>query len=343
MQASQSARKQLLELTNPERARRAVVSDLLDRRVVIVLGKGGVGKSVVAGALGLKAAERGRETVVAETGGAETMSALFDRDPVGYKVTELTKHLHALSITSEQATEEYLVRTLRFRLLYEVVFRNRFIEPFMNGVLGLSDLISIGKIMDLEWERSDGNTGPTGKGPHRWDFIVLDAPATGHGLSLLSAPQTIMDLTRAGPLFNNSSMIRDLLADRSRTAAVLVTLPEEMPINETLQLARSLENNVDIEVAGVVVNAMPPKLFADREQREAWSEIKAYGMEAGGEARSAVLHAERTQRERARADAYVSQLRAELDLPIAELPLLARRDLDVDALRLLGDAIRWTS
>ena len=100
-------------------------------------------------------------------------------------------------------------------------------------------------------------------------------------------------------------MIRDLLADRSRTAAVLVTLPEEMPINETLQLARSLEQNVDIEVAGIVVNAMPPRLFADPEQREAWSELRAYGIEAGGQAERAVLHAERTQRERARADAYV--------------------------------------
>jgi anion-transporting ArsA/GET3 family ATPase len=319
------------------------VKSLLDRRLVVVVGKGGVGKSVISGAFGLQAAGQGRRTVVAEMSGAETMSALFDREPVGYSGGLLARNLEAMSVTSDQAVEEYLVRMLRFRLLYEVVFRNRFIEPFMNGVMGLSDLISIGKVMDLEWLREDGSLGPTAAGPHRWDLVVVDAPATGHGLSLLRAPQSVMDITRMGPMYNNSAMIRDLLADRSRTAVVLVTLAEEMPVSETIELARSLREHVDIEIAGLVVNGVPPDPLADPEIAEGWEEVRAWGEQRGGQAAMAVRETERSIRERRRAEGYIARLRDELGLPMAEVPMLARRDLDADALREIGQHLEWTS
>ena len=315
----------------------------LDRRLVIVVGKGGVGKSVISGALGLRAADGGRRTLVAEMGGAETMSALFDRDPVGYAGGRLARNLEAMSITSDQAVEEYLVRMLRFRLLYEVVFRNRFIEPFMNGVMGLSDLISIGKVMDLEWLREDGSLGPTATGAHRWDLVVVDAPATGHGLSLLRAPQAVMDITRMGPMYKNSEMIRDLLADRGRAAVVLVTLAEEMPVSETIELAGSLSRHVDIEIAGLVVNGVPPDPLAEPQIADGWEEVRAWGLERGGQAAMAVRETERSVRERRRAEGYIQRLRDELGLPMAEVPMLARRDLDADALREIGGHLEWTS
>ena len=317
------------------------MKDLLDRRLVIVVGKGGVGKSVIAGSFGLLAADQGRRTMIAEMGGAETMSALFDREPAGYAGGPLAPNLESMSITSDQAIEEYLVRMLRFRLLYEVVFRNRFIEPFMNGVIGLSDLISIGKVMDLEWLRRDGSLGPTAIGPHRWDLVVVDAPATGHGLSLLRAPRSVMDITRMGPMYNNSAMIRDLLADRRRTAVVLVTLAEEMPVSETIELARSLKEHVDIEIAGLVVNGVPPDPLADPDVRDGWEEVHAWGQSRGGQAEAAVREAERAIRDRRRAERYIARLRDELGLPLAEVPMLARRDLDAGALRELGAHLEW--
>ena len=316
--------------------------ELLDKRLVIVVGKGGVGKSVISGSFGLLAADQGRRTVIAEMGGAETMSALFDREPVGYAGGLLAPRLEAMSITSDQAVEEYLVRMLRFRLLYEVVFRNRFIEPFMNGVMGLSDLISIGKVMDLEWLREDGSLGPTAAGDHRWDLVIVDAPATGHGLSLLRAPRSVMDITRMGPMFHNSEMIRDLLADRSRTAVVLVTLAEEMPVSETIELARDLERHVDIEIAGLVVNGVMPDPLVDPEVRQGWPEVRAWGLEHGGQAEVAVRETERAIRDRSRAEGYIDRLRDELGLPMAEVPMLARRDLDAATLRELGAHLEWT-
>jgi anion-transporting ArsA/GET3 family ATPase len=269
------------------------------------------------------------------------MAALFAVPPVGYGGAEVSPGLEAMSITPGQAVEEYLVRMLKFRLLYEVVFRNRYIEPFMNGVMGLSDLISIGKVMDLEWLRTDGSLGPKASGPTRYDHIILDCPATGHGFSLLSAPQTMMDITRVGPLFSNAKMIRDLLADRERVAVLLVTLAEEMPINETIELQARLANEVDIEIAGVVVNAVPPKLFASPNESAHWDEIQALANTLGPSAQRAVADGQRTLRDRARAEAHIARLRESVDLPIAEVPLLPGLDIDVDALDQIAQHLRW--
>lgn len=309
---------------------------LLDKRVVFVLGKGGVGKSVVSASLGLLAAGRGHKVIVAESSGAETMSALFDRDPVGYTPGALAENLHGLSITPNAAVEEYLVRTLRFRLVYEMVFRNRFVEPFMNAVLGLSDLITVGKVMDLDWERIDGSVGPDAEGPLKYDLIVVDSPATGHGLSLLKSPQAMMDVTRVGPLHANARLVQDLLSNRTKTTVVLVTLAEDMPVSETIQAATVLREMVDIEIAGIVVNGVTPRLFSTPEEEAHWEDVRAEGLRAGGAAADAVRDAERSIRDRARADKHIERLRTELGLPLLELPLLPKRDLDADALRALA-------
>lgn len=312
---------------------------LLDKRVLFVLGKGGVGKSVVSASLGLLAAQRGHKVIVAESSGAETMSALFDRDPLGYTPGTLAENLQGISITPHAAVEEYLVRTLRFRLVYEMVFRNRFVEPFMNAVLGLSDLITVGKVMDLDWERVDGSVGPDAEGPLKYDLIVVDSPATGHGLSLLKSPQAMMDVTRVGPLHANARLIRDMLGNREKTAVVLVTLAEDMPVSETIQAATVLRERVDIELAGVVVNGVVPRLFSTPEEEAHWEAIRAEGLAAGGAAEAAVRDAERTLRDRQRADEHIERLRVELGLPLLELPLLPKRDLDASSLTALSAAL----
>ena len=300
-----------------------------------------MGKSVSTAALGRAAAMSGRQAVLAEFGGAESMAALFGTAPVGYNGAEVIPGLEAMSITPGQAVEEYLVRMLKFRLLYEVVFRNRYIEPFMNGVMGLSDLISIGKVMDLEWLRTDGTLGPKAEGPKRYDHIILDCPATGHGFSLLTAPQAMMDITRVGPLFANAKMIRDLVADRERVAVILVTLAEEMPVNETIELQARLADEVDVEIAGVVVNAVPPKLFSNPKESAHWDELQALAMTLGAPAKRAVANGQRTLRDRARAEAQIARLRSSVDLPIAEVPLLPGLDIDLDALDQIAQHLRW--
>jgi len=308
--------------------------------VVFVFGKGGVGKSTIAATLGLCAAEHhGKRALIAEVNGAESMSTFFGTPPVGYAGRRLAPGLDGMTITPAEATEEYLVRMLRFRLLYETVFRNRFIAPLMDGILGLSDLISVGKILDLEWTRADGGFGPDGTGPHRWDLVVVDGPATGHGLSMLRSARSIMEVAKVGPLFQNARQIRDLIADRSRFTVVLVTLAEDLPVSEALQAMDALDREVDVEVAAIVVNSVPPPLFPDPAHAALWSAIREEGVVLGGRAARAILDGERTLSERARADAQVERLRAAVSVPVVEVPRLPTRDLATDELRLLGPAL----
>jgi len=314
---------------------------LFERRIIIVLGKGGVGKSVVAGTLGLHAASSGRKTLIAEMNGQETQAALWARPEVGYEGGALCGGLQAVSITPAGAVEEYLVRALKFRALYDLVFRNRYIEPLMNGILGLSDLCSIGKVMDLEWHRQSGDFGPEATGPYQHDLIVVDAPATGHGLAMLRAPQAMMDITRGGPLFQNAQMIRDLLCDQGKCSVVLVTLPEELPVMETIEAASVLREQLHIDIAAVIVNAMPPQP-ADWDENQ-WNELQVLAEAEGGRAAAAIETVRRAQRKRARAEQLVTHLERELDLPLLALPELNDHPFGASSLQQLADLVETWS
>lgn len=289
---------------------------LLSHRVVFVGGKGGVGRSTISAALGLAASRRGLRTVIAEMNGSETMADIFGRGPVGYAGGELRPGLHAVSITPSAAVEEYLVRQLKFRVLYNLVFGNRFIEPFMNAVLGLSDLISVGKVMDLEWMVDA--TRPSGLA---WDLVVVDAPATGHSLSMLRTPRTMMDITRVGPLYQNARLIRDLLEDHRRTCFLGVSLAEEMPVQEMSEMVARLRAEVPIELTGIVVNGVRPRPF-DGDELAAFRAFERWAARHHGPAEDAARTARRMVHRRARHEAQIRQLAATVDLPLVEVPLL---------------------
>ena len=201
-------------------------------RILYVTGKGGVGKTTVTAALALNAARRGLRTIVAEPAGAARLPEIFRVPGQGYTPTRLAEGLYSISITPEEAMEEYVVQQIRFRRLYRMVFRNRVMGPFVDGVPGLHDGVTLGKVFDLE--RSTTAQGRT------WDLILVDAPATGHGLSLLSSARSMMNLTRVGPLYEGNRMVDERISDPAVTGIILVALPEELPVSETIELWRSL-------------------------------------------------------------------------------------------------------
>ncbi len=325
-------------LTSPSDSQTMNQAALGEQRVVFVVGKGGVGKSVITASLALAAADKGQRVCIAEMNGAESMSTLMGCPPVGYPTTRISEGIDAISIRPDKATEEYLVRALRFRKLYDLVFRNRYIEPFMNGILGLSDLCSVGKVMDLEWQREDGSYGPDSAGRYRYDLVVVDCPATGHGLALLKAPQNMMEVTGAGPLYNNSAMIRELLEDRGKTTVLLVTLPEEMPVTETLESVQSLRSEMNIALAGIVMNAVLPPLATADDLDAWWDEVAQEAATLGGHAAAAATHGEERMRMRTLADSYIARLRSSTRLPVLELPRLEGA-LGIDELRTLGSLL----
>ena len=236
---------------------------LLQKRVVVVTGKGGVGKTTVALSLALEGARQGKRSLLVELAGSHQVAAVFGKPAGGYALQQLTPMLSTLSITPQEAIEDYVVQQLRFRALYRVVFENRVMAPFVAAVPGLHDVVQLGKVWELEQATTQGHPD--------WDLIVVDAPATGHGLTLLNSPRSMMDLTVTGPFHDNARLVRDLVEDPDRTALVLVALPEELPVNETLDLYERLGAMRD-QVGLCVLNEVHPEPFSDL---QAWPELRA--------------------------------------------------------------------
>jgi anion-transporting ArsA/GET3 family ATPase len=288
---------------------------LASRRVVLVTGKGGVGKTTVAASIAMASARAGKRVLLLETQGATRIPALFGKPSRGYEPTTVAQNLSTLSITPEEAIQEYVMLQLHFQRLYRMVFQNRVMGPFVDAVPGLHDLVQLGKVWFAERETENGRP--------RWDQVVVDAPATGHGLTMLGAPRAMMDLTRAGPFYENAQRIAELVEDASRTALVLVSIPEEMPLRETEQLHDRL-GPLRRLVAGVVLNEVRPSPVKNP---AAWpSDQEALLSRGEAPLRSAAEIVDAELAAVARQAGARTRL-ARLGVPLVELPFLFRRNL----------------
>ena len=277
------------------------MSSLLTKRLVFVTGKGGVGKTAVAAALGLAAARRGIRTMVAEVAMRDDVHrTLGGAGGGGLAETEVGDGLFALSVDPERAMEEYLSDQLP-PALAGILRGSRMFGYLAAASPGLRELLTVGKV----WELSQDPRRTPGARPY--DLVVVDAPATGHGLALLEAPATFAAVGAAGPVSRQAGIIRATLEDRSVTGVVVVATPEETPVSEALHIERELGDRVDL----VVANAVRPDRFSDDEA----ARLAAVGGRATAVALAAHARAGE-QREQ------LARLRAGTAVPVAELPFL---------------------
>jgi anion-transporting ArsA/GET3 family ATPase len=243
------------DLPTPPPAEEPVAADvlrpLLERRLVIVTGKGGSGKTTVAASLALAAAAAGKRVLVAEVGREAHIHRLLapGSDPPGYSGRELLPGVTAMRIDPFEALSEYLILQIRVRSMVRLVVGNRAFRQLMSASPGWRELITLGKIWHLEQMR-DGTKRPL------FDLIVVDAPSTGHGVTFLEVPRVVVSAVRTGPLHHHSERVEKLLADPERTLLLPVSLAEELPARETAELIERVRDDLSIPVDRVVVNAV---------------------------------------------------------------------------------------
>jgi anion-transporting ArsA/GET3 family ATPase len=233
---------------------------LTGRQLVFVLGKGGVGRTTVAAALGIAAADAGRETLVAEVASQARLLALFGHGEDAPQGTEtpLGDRLHGLSIDPARALEEYLVMHLPLKALARKLASDRAFSQLASAAPGLRELVTMGKLWYLAQPRAD-RAAP-------YEVVIVDMPATGHGLAMLRSPSTFADIANTGRLHRQTSTVAHDLTDRRKTAAVVVALAEELATNEAVALVDGLRR-LRIDPALAVVNAVAHRLVEDADVR----------------------------------------------------------------------------
>ncbi len=230
---------------------------LLDRRFLFVVGKGGVGKTTVATAIALAAARKGKRVLLALANCKERVSHILETDPIGPHVVNVAPNLDVVNMTPAVALEEYGMMVLKFRTLYEAVFENRFVRAFLRGTPGIEAWSMLGKA----FFHADPPSGVPD-----YDLVILDAPATGHALDMLRVPQVIVNVAPPGLLRREAERALGLFRDPERAGVVLVSLPEDMPTNETLELFTALHEELMLPVAALVVNRVVSTLFSPAER-----------------------------------------------------------------------------
>jgi anion-transporting ArsA/GET3 family ATPase len=299
---------------------------LLDKRLLVVAGKGGVGRTTVAAAIAMAAARRGRRVLLCQAKSKERLSHLFNVPTVGHEIVRVRERLWAVNMTPQVALREYGTMVLRSEFIARQVLENKVSRAFLHAVPGLEDYSMLGKVWYHTTEQVDGHP--------KWDLVVLDAPATGHVVTMLMIPQAILDAVPEGPLTRPAALTLALLRDPARAAMVIVTLAEDMPSNEAVELAARAQRMVQMPLGPLVVNRLYPPRFLQGPSARALIDLPE---ELDDGTIAPLLRDARTaERRRQLNDRYLERLARDLPLPQVHLPYLFTPDFGPEAVEELS-------
>jgi len=238
-----------------------VLSRLEELELVVVTGKGGVGKSVVSAALGKLLAAHGRKVLLFEVDPRENLHQLLGTQPSGGEIINVSPRLYLQHIEPRELIDDLVREKLRVKLLVNKVLASPVHRHFTEGAPGLKESAVFGRALRMV----EGHGPPALRRP---DVVILDAPATGHGVSWLAAPQLVADVVRSGPIGHMAELIATFLGDPSRFGVVVVTTAEEMPVEESLELLDALDERLDREPEAVIANALYPAVDEEDEPQD---------------------------------------------------------------------------
>ncbi|MEP7011423.1 MAG: ArsA-related P-loop ATPase [Acidobacteriota bacterium] len=231
-------------------------TSLVHRQLIVVTGKGGVGKTSVAALLGSALAAAGRRTLVAEVDPRENLHRMLGVPPSGGEILRAGGKLWVQNLSPQRVIDDLVREQLKFGLISRRVLESPIYQHFTAGAPGLKEMAVLGHALRVL-------RGEAGKDAPAIETVILDAPATGHGVALLAAPHLVSEAVRSGPIHRMSGEVAELIADPARSAIVAVTLAEEMPVQEVLELAETLRSRVGREPELLVANGLFPPVPAE--------------------------------------------------------------------------------
>jgi anion-transporting ArsA/GET3 family ATPase len=304
-------------------------------RVHMVAGKGGVGKTTITAALALAASRLGLSVLIVEIEGKAGLTSMFGRPPLGYDDVELVTpdgaladgrragRVRARSLTADGALLEYLADHGLARVARRMIDTG-VVEVVTRGAPGMKDILLLGKIKQLE------RAGEA-------DVILVDTPASGHAVTFLRSPRGLLDAVRIGPINHQAHSVLNMLTDPARCQVLLVTLAEETPVNETIETAFSLEDDVGVKLGPIVVNGLLPPVDLPDDVAVAAAAVGAHPTAA---LRDALASAARFRLDRAAMQtAQVARLSAGLPLPLLRVAHRFGTGLGPDDLRSMADEL----
>jgi anion-transporting ArsA/GET3 family ATPase len=309
------------------------LSDLLDRKLVFVTGKGGVGKTTIASALAWLAADRGRRTLVCEVDAKGNLADFYETPPFAFEERQIAPRLWAMSMDTEASLKQYLSLQLKLPLVARIGPLAKMFDFVASAAPGVREIVTVGKLC---WEVKEGH----------YDFVVVDASASGHIVSQLTAPQAINQLVQVGLVRQQTGWMLDILDDPATTGVVVVATPSEMPVSETLELTGRLREETNVDLAAVVVNRVLPELFG-RGEEEVFERLDQPGpiqvieQALGGPVGDLMQAARLTVSMRRSRTEHLERLRDAMDpsVPLLYMPYLFFRSHGLRATHQLADAL----
>ncbi len=312
------------------------MADLLDRKLVFVTGKGGVGKTTIAAALAWLAADRGKKTLVCEIDAKGDLASFYETGPTRFEEREVAPRLWAMSMDTEASLKQYLSLQLKLPLVARVGPLAKMFDFVASAAPGVKEIVTVGKLC---WEVRE----------RHYDFIVVDAPASGHIVGQLAAPQAINQLVQVGLVRQQTGWMLDILGDSRQTGLVVVATPAEMPVSETLELVDRVRSETNVDLAAVVVNRVLPELFG-RGEEEVFEQLEGQPGAAARDALEKVLGgpvtplldaARLTVTMRRSRTEHLERLRDAIDpgIPMLYMPYLFLRAHGLRATHQIADAV----
>lgn len=309
------------------------IAQLIDRRLVFVMGKGGTGKTTLAAALAFAAEAAGKRVLLVETEESEAIGRLFGKTGINETPLRVSRRIFLAKVIPKAEMTAYAQYHIRPAFVAKRVTNSRLFDYLATAAPGLKEVMTLGRLWRWEGAR-DKNSRPV------FDIVIVDSPATGHVLSLLRLPQTLIRMIRVGPIVSQVQRLDMLLKDENRTALALVSLPEEIPVKESVELMTTARDEIGMPVRTFFLNGVYPDIFQPRTSEALYDLLfsnradKLYAATGNPAALDAVLVAARHQLVRRQIhEKYIATVNKAAECPVVEIPFFFTNDLGLDDIR----------